>query len=111
MIVNPEQSATAVAIALVPDANGASSNTPIGPFQSTIARVGDRVGEDRRGLGTDVEPLPPVGDAARADDARRRGLGHLLRDHDVDRHLHPPGLEERAQSSTRSGSTSESPTP
>ena len=35
--VKPRQSATASATVRVPAANGASSKTPIGPFQSTVA--------------------------------------------------------------------------
>ena len=35
--VKPRQSATACATVRVPAANGSSSNTPIGPFHSTVA--------------------------------------------------------------------------
>ncbi|MNC95827.1 hypothetical protein D3C83_130360 [compost metagenome] len=36
MIVVPLTAATALATASVPFANGATSNTPIGPFQTTV---------------------------------------------------------------------------
>ena len=60
--VNPRQSATASATARVPAANGSSSKTPIGPFQSTFAAPLIVSSEDRGRLGSDVEALPTVGD-------------------------------------------------
>ena len=51
----PSTSVSACATALVPAANGASSNTPMGPFQNTVFGCADEVGESRRRVGTDVE--------------------------------------------------------
>ena len=61
--VVPRQSATASATACVPAANGASSNTPIGPFQNTVARAArcaPRTAPPRSR--PDVEAHPAVGD-------------------------------------------------
>ena len=85
---------------------------PIGPFQSTVPRRGELVGVDRRGLGTDVEALPPVGDRAGGHDRgsrRRRSTSRAI--DDVGRDLAP--ARSRAGGGTRRpcrARTSESPT-
>ena len=59
---SPSTPATASATPRVPAVNGASSNTPIGPFQKTVLRVGQVPGEQLDRVRPDVQALEPVRD-------------------------------------------------
>ena len=87
MIVKPRAVGHRLGDRLGARANGASSNTPIGPFHSTVRRLGDR--RRRRSPRSRARCRDPSTrrDATGADDAARlRVSRHLLGDHDVDRH-------------------------
>ena len=78
-------STIACATPRVPSANGASSNTPIGPFQNTVFAPASTSRERRDRLRADVQALPAVRDLL---DRHRAGvrLGReLVGDHDVHR--------------------------
>src|SRR5262245_3193152 len=108
--VNPRHAATAFATARVPAANGATSNTPMGPFHSSIAAPPMSSAKAPAVSGPMSRPLRPAGIAYAAttrasassliSSATTTSVGIRTR----------PLSRRRRHSSTISGSTSESPT-
>ena len=85
--------ATASAIMRVPAANGATSNTPIGPFQRS--RAAPPISAENAGrLGPDVEPLPVRRHCVRRHHTRLGVVRDLLGHDDVGRDADAPGVEE-----------------
>ena len=76
MIVVPFTAATACATALVPAANASISNTPIGPFQTTVfaSAIARGVGRDRRRADVEAHPIADRRVADREHLVRRAGV-------------------------------------
>ena len=77
------ESATACAILVVPTAKAGISKTPMGPFQMMVLAVGDFLGEERDGLGADVEGHPVSGEGTVAFEDLRGSVGGELVGEDV----------------------------
>ena len=68
---SPGAAATASAIARVPAANGSSSKAPIGPFQSTVPALGDRLPRNSAAVrGPMSRPIQPSGTSTPSDSRR-----------------------------------------
>ncbi len=78
----------------MPAANGATSNTPIGPFQSTVlasAIASEKIAADS---GPTSRPFQPSGMRSARTMRVAAASVDLLGDHDVGGNLHPPGAEQ-----------------
>ena len=86
MIVVPFTSATARATPSVPAANASISNTPIGPFHTTVFASRSTVWYRRRRLGSDVEAhAAPDRRIVHLEHGGRRARFHLVGDDVIDR--------------------------
>ncbi len=115
--LNASLDAMACATPSVPAANGASSNTPIGPFHRTVLAPARWAPNALTVSGPMSRPSPALRDLVGCDRLGHRVGRHLLGGNDIDRqHDRDPALRRARAiaartSSKRSGSTRLSPMP